>query len=121
MYNESGKLEVNALVSPKVILAGIANPSLFFNHLKQKQDTTLVFPDHHDFTDADILKIINSAKNQLIITTEKDFMRLKGKIPNEQLFYLPIKTKILSQQDDFNTILLNYVGKSSRNRSVHSK
>jgi tetraacyldisaccharide 4'-kinase len=36
VYNENGKLEVNALVNPKVILAGIANPSLFFNHLKQR-------------------------------------------------------------------------------------
>ena len=121
VYNQEGKLEVAELTSPKVILAGIANPSLFFNHLKQEHDTTLVFPDHHDFSEADILKIKNSANNQLIITTEKDFMRLKGKIPNEQLYYLPIKTELLSQQDDFNATLLHYVGKSSRNRSVYSK
>jgi hypothetical protein len=37
------------------------------------------------------------------------------------LYYLSIKTELLSQQDDFNATLLNYVGKSSRNRSVHSK
>ena len=55
------------------------------------------------------------AKNKLIVTTEKDFMRLSGKLPSSQLFYLPIKSSFLSGSDNFNKTITNYVESSSRN------
>ena len=42
-------------------------------------------------------------------------MRLKGCLSKEQLYYLPIKSKILNDADVFDKIILDYVGKSSRN------
>ena len=48
----------------------------------------MVFPDHHNFSDQDIKRIKKLASNKKIITTEKDFVRLKGKFLNNQLFYL---------------------------------
>lgn len=75
----------------------------------------MAFPDHHDFSENDIMKIKEKAQNKLIITTEKDFMRLSGKLPSAQLFYLPIKTRFVSEGERFDTIIANYVESSSRN------
>ena len=51
------------------------------------------------------LSIKNKAQNNSIITTEKDFVRLKGSLPKEQLYYLPIKTKFLFHGDNFDKII----------------
>ncbi len=101
--------------TPKLLVAGIAKPQPFLNYLKSEYDEILEFPDHHDFTEKDIQNIQNKSQNKRIITTEKDFVRLKGKINPEQLFYLPIQTFFLSKTDDFNKQILNYVEQSTRN------
>lgn len=100
----------------KILLAGIAKPEPFFGYLQQHNDVCLRFPDHHHFSEKDISEIINKAQNKLVITTEKDFVKLKGSLPNEQLFYLPIRSSFLYKSEDFAKITANYVGKSTRNR-----
>ena len=95
---------------PKVLIAGIAKPDSFFNFLKQKGDLCLPFPDHHDFTDADIEAIKVKAGNKRIITTEKDYVRLKGSLPSEQLFYLPIQSSFINGGAKFNRTIYDYVG-----------
>ena len=37
------------------------------------------FPDHHNYTDHEIKKLINEAKENdaILLTTEKDFLRIK--------------------------------------------
>jgi len=62
------------------------------------------------------LEIKNKSQNKLIITTEKDYVRLKGKLSKEQLFYLPIKSKFISAAENFDKTITNYVGTSTRNR-----
>ena len=62
--------------------AGIGNPENFFNLLKQykiKIGKTMVFPDHYNYNSYDIDKIIKFAKknNLKIITSEKDYMKIK--------------------------------------------
>jgi tetraacyldisaccharide 4'-kinase len=95
---------------PKVLIAGIAKPDSFFNFLKQKGDLCLPFPDHHDFTDADIEAIKVKAGNKRVITTEKDYVRLKGSLPSEQLFYLPIQSSFINGGAKFNKTIYDYVG-----------
>lgn len=114
VFSENDAVLVSDL-EKKLLVAGIAKPDLFFNFLKQNTDETLVFPDHHDFSDADIEKIKVLANGMRIVTTEKDYMRLKGKLPSNQLYYLPIQTKLLNAENDFKETILNYVGKSTRN------
>jgi tetraacyldisaccharide 4'-kinase len=99
----------------KVLVAGIAKPKLFFDYVKNEQDECLTFPDHHHFSKADCEKISASAQGKKIVTTEKDFVRLKGIFPLSQLYYLPICTLFLNGTNFDNTIR-NYVGKSTRNR-----
>jgi tetraacyldisaccharide 4'-kinase len=95
---------------PKVLVAGIARPDSFFSFLKQKGDICLAFPDHHDFTDADIEVIKSKAENKLVIATEKDYVRLKGRLPVAQLFYLPIQSSFISGGENFNKTIYDYVG-----------
>ena len=100
----------------KLLLAGIAKPNPFFAYLQSENDEKLVFADHHHFTENDIRNILDKAQNKIIITTEKDFVRLKGKLSEEQLFYLPIKSSFISDSDNFDKTITNYVGTSTRNR-----
>lgn len=101
---------------PKLLLAGIAKPKPFFAYLQHENDVVLTYPDHHDFSENDINTIKKQAENKLIITTEKDYVRLKNHIPAAQLFYLPIKTAFVSDGQQFDKTILNYVGTSTANR-----
>ena len=117
VYGEKQKVNINEIQSTvKVLVAGIAKPEPFFTYLKNTNDVCLSFPDHHNFTEKDILEITKTDQNNIIITTEKDYMRLKGSLPNEQLFYLPIKSAFISESQNFDKTIINYVGTSSRNR-----
>jgi tetraacyldisaccharide 4'-kinase len=116
IYNEKeSQLIENVSNVDKLLLAGIAKPKPFFAYLQGKNDVKLEYPDHHDFTENDIKEITNKSKNRLIITTEKDYVRLKTKLSNDKLYYLPIQSKFISNSDNFDQTILNYVGTSSRN------
>ena len=117
VYNDTESLAVSDLkLTPKMLLAGIAKPKPFFDYLQTDKDEVMTFSDHHHFTEIDILNIKSQAIDKIIVTTEKDFVRLEAKILRKQLFYLPIKSKFLSNQESFDAIILNYVGTSTRNR-----
>ena len=49
------------------------------------------YPDHHFFKKKDINKIIELSQNRIILTTEKDYVRLNPLINKIPVFYLPIK------------------------------
>lgn len=116
-FSELGEKSVASIKEmEKVLVAGIAKPEPFFDYLKNNSDTLLKFADHHDFSVAEIDSIISEASGKPIVTTEKDYMRLQGKIPEEQLYYLPIQSSFLSQQDLFDQLLLTYVEQSTGNR-----
>ncbi len=106
---DSVKSVTEIKLKPKLLIAGIAKPEPFFKYLKNENDDIMKFPDHHHFTDKDINTIKNRAGNKCIITTEKDFVRLKDFIQKESLFYLPIKTKLLTDNVDFDAVILNFV------------
>jgi len=121
IYSENKILKVDDIKNvDKLLLAGIAKPEAFFAYLQSKNEECLTFADHHHFVEKEILEIKNKSQNKIIITTEKDFVRLKGSIPSEQLFYLPIRSTFLSgpetSGDNFDKIITNYVGTGTRNR-----
>ena len=116
IYSENESVVVSEIKnSEKLLLAGIAKPEPFFEHLKSKNEECLTFSDHHHFSEKDILEIENKANNKIIITTEKDFVRLKGSLSKEQLFYLPIRSLFISRSEKFDKTIINYVESSSRN------
>lgn len=108
-YNEVGKLKLGE-IGDKLIVAGIAKPKPFVDFVKGSNDEVLLFPDHHNFSETDIQKILEKAKGKKILTTEKDYTRLKDKIYSEQLFYLPIQIEILNDSTTFDKTIKNYVG-----------
>jgi tetraacyldisaccharide 4'-kinase len=90
------------------LVTGIANPKPLVNFLETKNLTFdhLNFNDHHNFTSDDIAVL---SKKELIITTEKDFMRLKMyKVLQDKLFYLPITIKLDNPQA-FNDVIQTYL------------
>jgi tetraacyldisaccharide 4'-kinase len=110
VYNDTVSLAVSDLkLTPKMLLAGIAKPKPFFDYLQTDKDEVMTFSDHHHFTESDILNIKSQAIDKIIVTTEKDFVRLNTEILRKQLYYLPIKSKLISKQDDFNQLVLSYV------------
>ncbi|RTL12300.1 MAG: tetraacyldisaccharide 4'-kinase [Flavobacteriaceae bacterium] len=114
VFGNDSQLLVSEIQSEsKVLVAGIAKPKLFFDFLKNEKDETLVFPDHHHFSKQDCEQILAKANGRKIITTEKDFVRLNGLLPKEQLLYLPIKSTFLNTNID--KTIEEYVGQSARN------
>jgi tetraacyldisaccharide 4'-kinase len=117
VYNENGSLTVNEIkAQEKLLLAGIAKPKPFFDYLQSGKDRVMTFADHHHFSESDILNIKNQAKDKIIVTTEKDFVRLQAANLAMQLYYLPIKSRLINNSNTFDQIILNYVGTCTRNR-----
>lgn len=116
VYSGSGVQAAMAEIAlqPKVLVAGIAKPKPFFNHLATEGDVLKEYPDHHNFTDSEINELSLMAQNRVIVTTEKDYMRLQGRLPDNRLFYLPIKSRFINGGDaDFDKTILNYVERST--------
>ena len=89
----------------KVIVAGIAKPKYFIDYLNSGKDKVLIYPDHHNFTAQEISELNILAQEKMLVTTEKDFVRLNGKIKSDKLFYLPIKSKFLNSETEFQTLI----------------
>ncbi|NOR74807.1 MAG: tetraacyldisaccharide 4'-kinase [Draconibacterium sp.] len=117
-----------------LIVTGIASPKMIYNYLKHfsKKTEVLVFPDHHNYSKEDIITISQKfesiiSDNKIIITTEKDAMRLKNREDLEDdfkaaLYYLPIKVKFLDDEGkSFNNKIFNYVGENKSNRELHKR
>jgi len=103
------RIGLHELVNKEVsLVTGIANPDSLCEYLSASGISYehLNFPDHHNFSSEEINKITNS---NLIITTEKDFMRLKGEVDLEKLFYLPIKMKFIQNTDGFNKNVKSFI------------
>ncbi len=110
VFGKSQNVLVNEVkTEPKTIVAGIAKPWFFVDFIKNENDDALIFPDHHDFSETDLKNIAAKANGKKIITTEKDFMRLKDSFLKENLFYLPIKSKIIETENQFEKQILDFV------------
>jgi len=110
VYSKGHSLKVTAIRnSEKLLVAGIAKPESFFSYLKSGNDTILTFPDHHHFNEKDIADIKHQAAGRIIITTEKDYVRMKDYFPAASLFYLPIRTSFISDGETFDRLILDHV------------
>ncbi len=109
VYSKTTSISVAEIQqSDCILLAGIAKPVSFFNYLKNTNSVCLSYPDHHHFSESDIQEIKQKAGDKRIVTTEKDYVRLKDSILQEQLYYLPITTCILHAADSFDKGVIHY-------------
>ena len=92
------------------LVTGIADSSHLINYLNDSgyNFNHILFKDHHNFSDSDIVKI---DRNNLIITTEKDYVKLFTKITSS-LYYLPIEF-VINNEVDFNKQILDYIQENS--------
>jgi len=113
LYGEGNALTINDLKSYKLVLVtGIAQPKPLLDYLNSQSVhyTHLKYADHHQFDKNDLAAIQNrfdqiKTQNKLILTTEKDYVRLEGKLDN--LYYIGIDT--VMDGTGFNAIVLNSI------------
>jgi tetraacyldisaccharide 4'-kinase len=101
IYGPTEKLPLNYLRDKKfTLVTGIARPKPLVDFLEREQFNFnhKKYPDHHDFSMSEVAKL---KKNEIILTTEKDYMRLQPKLGKFAIYYLPIKTIILREQESF--------------------
>lgn len=105
-----------------LLVAGIANPTPMLRYLRKScKVTPMFFPDHHNFTSADIERIVSkynslTGARRVIVTTEKDAARLSGQTALEQLpvFALPIEVVVTSKENyDFDDTIRSFVAENS--------
>ncbi|WP_026933660.1 tetraacyldisaccharide 4'-kinase [Christiangramia echinicola] len=90
---------VTGIARPKPLIEFLGSKNIELEHFK--------FPDHHNFTEKEISKLKEASK---ILTTEKDYMRLKDKLPLEKLYYLPIEVEFLDHgKANFDKKIMSYV------------
>lgn len=73
---------------------------LRFKHLKYK--------DHHNFSASEIAHL---QREEFILTTEKDYVRLVEHFKSEQLYYLPVQSAFLENESAFQQEILKFVHK----------
>lgn len=109
-----------------LLVTGVANPRGFIRYFRSYPFKSVIshFPDHHDFTRADIDSINEKfmslkGERKIIVTTEKDAVRLAYNpyIPSSLkpfMFYIPISVHMMPGLDDGDIIsdLLKAVGKA---------
>jgi tetraacyldisaccharide 4'-kinase len=113
--------------SEVLVLAGISQPDVFIGHLsdKYKISDTVIYPDHYSFSKKDYLYIKNKlgkteGGRRIIITTEKDMVRLKN-MPwleddvSKRIWYIPIRLNFLFEEENkFNQLIYSYVEKNKK-------
>jgi tetraacyldisaccharide 4'-kinase len=104
-----------------LLVSGIANPNPLINFLTQKYHVEVkTFSDHHSFNAMDLKEIHQkfdtfASEEKIILTTEKDVVRLNEYFQTEQgkmypWYLIPITIGLLNENDFLNK-LDDYVGK----------
>jgi tetraacyldisaccharide 4'-kinase len=98
-----------------LLVTGIANPALMEHYLKQYpvKLSTKTYPDHYAFEQKDIDQLHtlyqSLGENVLMLTTEKDAVRLEKFTVNMNWAVLPIQTKFLDEALPFEEWLLQQI------------
>ena len=88
---------VTGIANPAPLVQFLKSKGLFFEHLKYK--------DHHNFALSEI-KILE--QKSFVLTTEKDYMRLKNVLHIENLYYIPISITI-DREGQFKSCIDQYL------------
>lgn len=113
-----------------VLLTGIANPAPLEEYLKAKakEVISVKFADHHEYSETDVTKLRKifdnlAAENKIILTTEKDAMRLQRPGLEEllstlPLFYIPIEIRFHDKDaEEFDKQILDHVRSNPNTRA----
>ncbi len=108
-----------------VVVSGIASPLPFEDHVRSysKEMISLNYSDHHNFSKVDFQKIENvfsnvKEKEKLIVTTEKDAVRMVNHpdFPDslkKHIYYIPLSIIFLKDSgEDFDKKVRSYLDKN---------
>ena len=94
-----------------ILVSGIASDQLFVAEVKKRFDVleTITFEDHHRYKETDLDKISSLVKKHgdcMVLTTEKDAVKLKNKAFHKYLaeipiFAVPIRIQMTEKDIDF--------------------
>jgi len=96
------------------LLSGIAQNEDFAKRVSGSYSVKkhFAFADHHNFTTDQLQKIVDevAGNNSVLVTTEKDYMRLmsvefKDIIAKIPIFVVPLKVEFLEREDDFLSLM----------------
>ncbi len=94
-----------------IAFCGIAQPQAFFDacqNLSNHPIETQAFPDHYIFNENDLKQLQEKAKlkNARLITTEKDWMRIKNlqSVAFQPIYVLPMKVRIKRETEFWNLL-----------------
>ncbi|MBN1396420.1 MAG: tetraacyldisaccharide 4'-kinase [Bacteroidetes bacterium] len=113
---DNENIDITQFAGKKVVaVSGIGSPDSFKSSLIKVGLSIaehLLFPDHHWFSDEDIRNIVNTREKtnaDFVVTTEKDFMRLKELYPdflkNEPVIIAGISHEVVAGIDRFDDTL----------------
>ena len=103
--SDSEEVDIDVLEDVDFILVtGIADSSYLVNFLKNKALTFkhLKYSDHYNVNKSSIDKITGLSLNKIILTTEKDFGRLRPKINNRDIYYIGVGLKFPKEINEYN-------------------
>jgi tetraacyldisaccharide 4'-kinase len=126
--NEEQDLSILKKLSYVLLFTGIANDYPLQEEIQRKCSELIIlkFPDHHTYEMKDLENIRSRfedipSRKKIILTTEKDMMRLKipefsNFLKNLPLFYLPIEIDFHEKDKQiFDKLITDYVGQNQRN------
>ena len=108
------EMKISDLNNLKVLLVtGIANDKEIVNYLKYKkiQFDKISFSDHYNYSLKDIQKIELDYSDRVIITTEKDYQKIKLINKKNKWFYLQMEINFLDNEDLFRKIIRDAIVK----------
>ena len=115
-----------------LLVTGIANPQSLINHISQnisQKITHISYPDHHNFKKKDISKItekfLSLPSDRIIITTEKDAVRLRELTLADELkkaiCYIPVEINfIYDDAEELNFQILKHVDENQTDYRLHT-
>lgn len=109
-----------------ILVSGIGNPRPFIREAETRFTVVdkVIFPDHHRFTAEDLKEIyavLNKYPRAIILTTEKDAVRLRrARMPERMMramYYQPIAMRLVEgpERDDFFESLVANIKYKERN------
>jgi len=107
-----------------LVLCGIARPQYLMDYVRSRYPHAelMAFPDHHQYSAKDIRRIMDKARHyDFILTTEKDYQRLRTTditeqlaAQNKRLIALPVSVRFATPHELFDKQILTYIHENNR-------
>lgn len=100
--NYCSVMEPSELAGKKVVcISGVASPTSFYELLKSLGADIVEshqFPDHHFYTEDELAPIVEKAEAEqaIVMTTEKDIVKLRRVNESANIYYVEISVKFLT-------------------------